>query len=245
MRPGPTTHWLWVRWMRACGPVTNPTARALASLLCALWGRKTGEGKDPTSDEENGKDKRPFFHPSLNLDGVFAKLLVKHKGDINAHDQLALWGEACAHYTVGIDTDQLVLEEFHRQIIYNQVRPTKDLCASDLCSFFHGIDCSGNNAYSTIRHDNFRYLKDILHHHPKFYIFPHPQDYYNTKYQFGNTWTKWAHAINEALQEAVDSGFVYEGSFTLPGMEGNLSAETLFLNPLNPGMISLSLVCLE
>ena len=28
--PGPTTHWLWVRGVRAWGPVTNPTARALA-----------------------------------------------------------------------------------------------------------------------------------------------------------------------------------------------------------------------
>ena len=36
---GPTTHWPWVRtW----GPVTNPTARALASWLCALWGRHEG-----------------------------------------------------------------------------------------------------------------------------------------------------------------------------------------------------------
>ena len=42
VRPGPTTHWLWVRGMRARGPVTNPTARALASWLCALWGRHQG-----------------------------------------------------------------------------------------------------------------------------------------------------------------------------------------------------------
>ena len=42
VRPGPTTHWLWVRGMRAWGPVTNPTARALASWLCALWGRHEG-----------------------------------------------------------------------------------------------------------------------------------------------------------------------------------------------------------
>ena len=41
-RPGPTTHWLWVRGVRAWGPVTNPTARALASWLCALWGRHEG-----------------------------------------------------------------------------------------------------------------------------------------------------------------------------------------------------------
>ena len=42
VRPGPTTHWLWVRGMRAWGHVTNPTARALASWLCALWGRHEG-----------------------------------------------------------------------------------------------------------------------------------------------------------------------------------------------------------
>ena len=42
VRPGPTTHWLWVRGVQAWGPVTNPTARTLASLLCALWGRLEG-----------------------------------------------------------------------------------------------------------------------------------------------------------------------------------------------------------
>ena len=145
-----------------------------------------------------------------------------------------------AHDTLGIDTNQLMLEKHHKQIIYDQVHPTIDLCASDGCTFFHDIDCSGNNAYSTIGHGNFRYLKEILHHHPKFYIFPHPQDYYNSKYKYGNTWTEWAHAINEALQEAFDSGVVYEGSFILPGTEDNLLAETLYMNPLNPGMISLA-----
>ena len=39
---GPTTHWLWVRGGAEWGPVTNPTARALASWLCALWGRHEG-----------------------------------------------------------------------------------------------------------------------------------------------------------------------------------------------------------
>ena len=38
VRPGLTTHWLWVRGVRAWGPVTNPTARTLACWLCALWG---------------------------------------------------------------------------------------------------------------------------------------------------------------------------------------------------------------
>ena len=36
MRPGPATHWLWVQVLWAWGPLTNPTARALASWLCAL-----------------------------------------------------------------------------------------------------------------------------------------------------------------------------------------------------------------
>ena len=201
---------------------------------------KAEDGEDPTPDETDGNSGKPFFNPSLAPDGVFAKFLVKHEGEINTHDQQALWGETHAHETLGVDTNQLVLEKHHKQVIYDQVHPTIDLCASDRCTFFHDIDCSGNNAYSTIGHDNFRYLKDVLHHHPKFYIFPHPQDYYNSKYKYGNTWTEWAHAINEALQEAFDSGVVYEGSFILPGMEDNLSAETLYMNPLNPGMISLA-----
>ena len=40
--PGSTTYWLWVRGLQAWGPVTNPTARAGASWLCALWGRPEG-----------------------------------------------------------------------------------------------------------------------------------------------------------------------------------------------------------
>ena len=42
VRPGRATHWLWVRGVWAWGPVTNSTARALASWLCALWGRHKG-----------------------------------------------------------------------------------------------------------------------------------------------------------------------------------------------------------
>ena len=42
MRPGLTSHWLWVRGVRVSGPVTNPTARPLASWLCALLRRHEG-----------------------------------------------------------------------------------------------------------------------------------------------------------------------------------------------------------
>ena len=64
VRPGPTTHWLWVRGVQAWGPVTNPTACDLASWLCALWERHkgarrgrllpvcgvSGDGRSPTPD---------------------------------------------------------------------------------------------------------------------------------------------------------------------------------------------------
>ena len=67
VRPGPTTHWLGVRGLRAWGPVTNPTARTLASWLCALWGRHggargggllpgcaaSGVGRSPTPDHSS------------------------------------------------------------------------------------------------------------------------------------------------------------------------------------------------
>ena len=42
VRAGPTIHWLWLRGVRVWGPVTNLTARTLASWLCALWGRHKG-----------------------------------------------------------------------------------------------------------------------------------------------------------------------------------------------------------
>ena len=42
VRPGPTTQWLWVRGPRVWGPVNNSKACALASWLCALWGRHVG-----------------------------------------------------------------------------------------------------------------------------------------------------------------------------------------------------------
>ena len=67
VRPGPTTHWLWVRGVRAWGPVTKPTARALAGCLCVLCGRHegaqgglllpgcgaSGVGRSPTPDNSS------------------------------------------------------------------------------------------------------------------------------------------------------------------------------------------------
>ena len=61
---GPLPTGCWCGGVRAWGPVTNPTARALASWLCTLWGRHegaqggrllpgcgaSGVGRSPTSD---------------------------------------------------------------------------------------------------------------------------------------------------------------------------------------------------
>ena len=67
VQPGPTTHWLWVRGVRAWGPVTNPSTCTLACWHCALWGRHKGArrgrllpefgasvvGRSPTSDHSS------------------------------------------------------------------------------------------------------------------------------------------------------------------------------------------------
>ena len=68
VRPGPTTHWLWAREVRAMGARHQlHCARALASWLCALWGRQedawggrllpgggaSGVGRSPTPDNSS------------------------------------------------------------------------------------------------------------------------------------------------------------------------------------------------
>ena len=71
VRPGPTTHWQWLRGVGAWKPVTNPTARALASWLCALWGRHEGaRGGAPLAWVWGVRD-RALSHPGpLVLSGV-------------------------------------------------------------------------------------------------------------------------------------------------------------------------------
>ena len=64
-RPGPTTHLLWMRGARAWGPVTNPTARALASWLCALWGRHEGARGGAPPAWVWGVRGRALSHPRL------------------------------------------------------------------------------------------------------------------------------------------------------------------------------------
>ena len=83
--PGPITHWLWGRGMRAWGPVTSPTARALASWLCALWGRHEGARGGRLLPECGasgvGRSPTPDCPPSVRAAG--------------AHDPLAVGAGGC------------------------------------------------------------------------------------------------------------------------------------------------------
>ena len=87
---GPATHWLWVRGLCAWGPITNPTARAVASWLCALWGRHVGAwgaggllpgcgasavGRSPSPDRPSlGHAARANYPLAVGAEGVGAGL---------------------------------------------------------------------------------------------------------------------------------------------------------------------------
>ena len=98
VRPGPTTHWLWVRGVRAWGPVASPTTRALASWLCALWGRHEGarEGRLLPGCGASGVGRSPTpGRPSFGACGPHYPLAVGAGGcgcgDPSPIPQRALW----------------------------------------------------------------------------------------------------------------------------------------------------------
>ena len=111
MRPGPTNRWLWVRGVRAWGPVTNPTARALASWLCALWGPRegvwggrhlpvcwaSGAGRSPTSDRPSfGHEARAHYPLALG-----AGVGTRHQPHSARSCELALRAAGAARERLG------------------------------------------------------------------------------------------------------------------------------------------------
>ena len=64
VRPGPTTHWLWMQRVQAWEPVNNPTAGALASWLCALWGQHEGARGGAPLDWASGIGRCPIHDRS-------------------------------------------------------------------------------------------------------------------------------------------------------------------------------------
>ena len=105
--PGPTTHWLWVRGVRALGPVTNPTARALSNWLCALWGRHEGArgegGLLPGCGASGvGRSPTPECPPSGRAAGAHYPLAVGAggcgRGDPSQTPQCALLRAGFARY---------------------------------------------------------------------------------------------------------------------------------------------------
>ena len=97
VRLGPATHWLRMRGVWAWGPVTSPTARALLSWLCALWGRHEGAlagaslacvwasvvGRSPTAD-------RLSFGRAVGAHYPLAVAAVCWRGDLSATPLCAL-----------------------------------------------------------------------------------------------------------------------------------------------------------
>ena len=84
--------------MRAWGPVTNPTARALASWLCALWGRHEGArgGRllPGCQASKVGRSLTPDCPPSGQAAGAHYPLAVQAggcgRGDLSTAPQRAL-----------------------------------------------------------------------------------------------------------------------------------------------------------
>ena len=158
-------------------------------------------GIENPSGKDHPPDEVPLFCQTLIRNGVFGGFCEQRKLLLREHDQQALWAEPYNDGELGLDGNQMILQHYHRQQIYDAMRQTIDLSASDVCTFF-----TNPTAYSTVTHNNFHSLSDILHHHRRFYIFPHPQDYYNNKKKFGHTWSEWAKKIGEVLGEAFESG---------------------------------------
>ena len=76
MRPGPTTHWLWVRGVRAWGPVTNPSARS-----CVLWrrheGARGGHLLSGCGGSGVGRSPSPTARPFRRVAGACFRLAVR------------------------------------------------------------------------------------------------------------------------------------------------------------------------
>ena len=72
----PNTNWLWMRGLWARGPATNPSARALASWLCALWwrheGTRGGRLLPARGASGVGRSPTPYRSDRLMVRGVWA-----------------------------------------------------------------------------------------------------------------------------------------------------------------------------
>ena len=132
----------------------------------------------------------PLFSQTLNPDGVFGAFCEQRKLLLRGYDQQALWAEPYSDAELGLDGNQMILQHYHRQQIYEAMLPTIDLSPSDGCTFFLPLNTTGPTTYSGDAHNNFHSLSEILHNHPRLYIFLHPEDYYNNKKRFSHTWSE-------------------------------------------------------
>ena len=97
--PGPPPTGCGCEGVRAWGPITNPTARALAGLLCALWGRhedaRGGRLLPGCGSSGVGRSPIPDCPPSGRAAGAHYPLAVGaggcRRGDPSPTPQRALW----------------------------------------------------------------------------------------------------------------------------------------------------------
>ena len=80
VRPGPTTHWLWVRGLRAWGPVTNPTARALARCGDGMRVPRGGASCLSVGRPGSGTLPPPSTRPFRRAAGAHYPLAVGEQG---------------------------------------------------------------------------------------------------------------------------------------------------------------------
>ena len=111
VRPGSATHWLWVRGMWAWGPVTETTARALASWRCVLWGQHEvarGERSLPWVWGVRGRALSPARPPVLGACGrgpppTGCGCGGCERGDPSPTLERALFGPGVAHHWGGLE----------------------------------------------------------------------------------------------------------------------------------------------
>ena len=107
--PGPTGHWLWVRGGAGVGSRHQPHSAALASWLCALWGRHEGAWGGrllPGCGVSGvGRSPPPDCPPSGRAAGAHYPLAVGAggcgRGDPSPTPQRALFGAGFARYGGG------------------------------------------------------------------------------------------------------------------------------------------------
>ena len=126
------------------------------------------EGIESLGEKDHPPAKVPLSCQTFTPEGVFSDFCPQRKLILRQNDGQALWADSYTDGELGLDGNQMLLQHYHRQQIFDTMHPTIVLSASDECSFFHKLDPTGPIAYSTVAHNNFHSLSDVLYHQRRF-----------------------------------------------------------------------------